>query len=73
MSTLIEQIQQLSKVEKIQLVQQVWDDIAQDPQSAPAVPLLVQQEVLRSSAVIHANPKTSSTLQDIAQRLGVKL
>lgn len=29
MSTLIEQIHQLSTSEKIQLVQQVWDDIAQ--------------------------------------------
>lgn len=73
MSTLIEQIHQLSTPEKIQLVQQVWDDIAQAPQSVPPVPELVQQEVLRRSAWSHANPQVSSSLQDIAQRLGFKL
>ena len=73
MSTLIEQIHQLSTAEKIQLVQQVWDDIALGQQSAPPVPESVQQEVLRRSAWSHANPQASSSLQDIAQRLGVKL
>ena len=73
MTTIIEQIHQLSTSEKIQLVQQVWDDIAQAPQNVPPVPELVQQEVLRRSAWSHANPQISSSLQDIAQRLGVKL
>ena len=73
MSTLIEQIHQLSTAEKIQLVQQVWDDIALGQQAAPPVPDSVQQEVLRRSTWSHANPHATSSLQDIAQRLGVKL
>jgi putative addiction module component (TIGR02574 family) len=73
MTTLIEQIHQLSTSEKIQLVQQVWDDIAQAPKNLPQVPELVQQEVLRRSAWSHANPKLSSSLEDIAKRLSVKL
>lgn len=73
MSTLIEQIRQLNTAEKIQLVQDVWDDIAQDEQAAMAVPDAVQQEILRRSAWSQAHPDQHSSLQDIAGRLGVKL
>ena len=67
MASLMEQIQQLSTSEKIQLVQQIWDDIAQAPQSVLPVPELVQQEVLRRSAWNHANPQASSSVQVVIQ------
>ena len=73
MSTLIEQIRQLSTAEKIQLVQDVWDDIAQDEEAAVGVPGAVQEEILRRSAWSRAHPQAHSSLQDIALRLGVKL
>lgn len=73
MPTLIEQIHQLSTAEKIQLVQEVWDDIAQDQQATRPVPESVQLEVLRRSAWSQANPQAHASLQDIAARLGVRL
>jgi putative addiction module component (TIGR02574 family) len=73
MPTLIEQIHQLNVAEKIQLVQEVWDEIAQDAQAVPPVPEDVQQEVLRRSSWSHEHPQAHSSLQDIVHRLGVKL
>lgn len=73
MSTLIEQIRQLTTAEKIQLVQEVWDDIAQDEEAAMPIADDVQQEILRRSAWSRAHPDAHSSLQDIAKRLGVKL
>ena len=73
MSTLIEQIRQLSVNERIAMVQEVWDDIAQVQDAQPQIPLHVQQEVLRRSAWSTKNPDAHSSLQEIAQRLGVSL
>ncbi len=73
MSTLIEQIRQLSVSEKIALVQELWDDIAHTNDDHAPVPQDVQQEVLRRSQWSKENPQAHSSLQDIARRLGVSL
>jgi putative addiction module component (TIGR02574 family) len=73
MSSLIDQIRQLSIAEKIQLVQEVWDDIAQEGPSAEQVPDSVQQEILRRSAWSREHPQAHVSLQEIGERLGVRL
>ncbi len=71
MSALPKEIQQLGVHEKLQLVEDLWDDIAAE--SMPPISDAVLEELERRSAWAKAHPGTGRTLEQIAQGLGVKL
>ncbi len=73
MSALPQAIAQYTLHEKIQLVEDIWDNIAQEAASARATSAAAQAEIMRRVAWSDANPGHGSSLEEIAARLGVQL
>jgi len=61
----------LSPSEKLQLVQDVWDDLAVDPESVP-IPEWQKQELDRHAANLKANPASALTWEEVKRRVRVK-
>lgn len=64
----IESVFDLSPAEKLQLVQDLWDDLAADPSSVP-VPDWHIAELERRKARLDANPGTGRTWDEVKQRI----
>lgn len=73
MSALPQAIAQYTLHEKIQLVEDIWDNIAQEAASARATSAAAQAEIMRRVAWSDANPGHGGSLEEIAARLGVQL
>ena len=73
MSALPQAISQYTLHEKIQLVEDIWDNIAEEAAAVRATSAAAQFEIMRRVAWSEANPSHGSTLEEIAGRLGVKL
>jgi len=58
----------LSPAEKLQLVQDLWDDLAADPSAVP-VPQWHIEEVERRKARLAANPGTGLTWEEVKRRV----
>ena len=58
----------LSPAEKLQLVQDLWDDLAADPSAVP-VPQWHIAEVERRKARLAANPGTGLTWEEVKRRV----
>ena len=72
MDAILQQLQKLPTSEKLNLVQVLWDDIAQSSMPIPASEE-GQVELLRRAAWHQANPGQSQSLDEIALKLGVRL
>jgi putative addiction module component (TIGR02574 family) len=73
MSALPQAIAEYTLHEKIQLVEDIWDNIAQEAATAHTTSEAAQAEIMRRIAWSEANPGHSSSLGEIATRLGVCL
>ena len=73
MSALPQAIAQYTLHEKIQLVEDIWDNIAEQASTARATSEAAQAEIMRRVAWSEANPGHGSSLEEIAARLGVRL
>jgi putative addiction module component (TIGR02574 family) len=73
MSALPQAIAGYTLHEKIQLVEDIWDNIAQEAAAAQATSEAARSEILRRIAWSEANPGHGSSLDDIVARLGVRL
>ena len=58
----------LSPSEKLQLVQDLWDDLAADPESVP-IPEWQKQELDRRAANLKANPASALTWEEVKRRV----
>jgi putative addiction module component (TIGR02574 family) len=61
----------LSPAEKLQLVQDLWDDLASDPVAVP-VPQWHIDELERRRARLASNPGTGLNWEDVKRRLRVR-
>lgn len=68
MKSILQEIQNLSTAEKLDLVQALWDDIAQSSGAFP-VSEDVQAEVIRRAAWHQANPGQGQSLDEIIKKL----
>jgi putative addiction module component (TIGR02574 family) len=71
MNAVLKQLEQLGPHEKLLLVEDLWDSIAQE-----LVPVMTDElyaELQRRAAWTDANPGHEVTLQEIAGKLGVRL
>jgi putative addiction module component (TIGR02574 family) len=73
MSALPQAIAEYTLHEKIQLVEDIWDNIAQEAAATRATSEAAQAEIMRRVAWSEANPRRGSSLEEIAARLGVRL
>ncbi len=73
MSALPQAIAQYTLHEKIQLVEDIWDNIAHEAATARTTSEAAQAEIMRRVAWSEANPGHGSSLEEIAARLGVRL
>jgi putative addiction module component (TIGR02574 family) len=73
MSALPQAIAQYTLHEKIQLVEDIWDNIAREAAAAQATSEAARAEIMRRIAWSDANPERGSSLDEIAARLGVRL
>jgi putative addiction module component (TIGR02574 family) len=73
MSALPQAIAEFTLHEKIQLVEDIWDNIAQEAAASRATSEAAQAEIMRRVAWSEANPGRGSSLEEIAARLGVRL
>jgi putative addiction module component (TIGR02574 family) len=73
MSALPQAIAQYTLHEKIQLVEDIWDNIAEEAAATRATSAAGQAEIMRRVAWSEANPGHGSSLEEIAARLGVRL
>jgi putative addiction module component (TIGR02574 family) len=71
MSALPKELQQLGPHEKLQLVEELWNSIAED--LVPEMSDELYEELNRRAAWSDANPGSEITLQELAARLGVRL
>ena len=71
MNAVLKSLNHLSVEEKLQLVEDLWDDI--DTALMPPMSDALKQELDRRVAWADANPSTGRSLDDIALSLGVKL
>ena len=58
----------LSPSEKLQLVQDLWDDLAANPESVP-IPDWQKEEVARRKANLLKNPDSGLTWEEVQQRV----
>lgn len=58
----------LSPSEKLQLVEDLWDDLAATPEAVP-VHDWQQQELVRRRANLLRNPASASTWEDVSRRV----
>lgn len=61
----------LSAAEKLQLVQDLWDDLASTPDAVP-VHEWQKQELARRKANLRANPAPTTTWEEVKQRVRSK-
>jgi putative addiction module component (TIGR02574 family) len=71
MNAVLKSLNHLSVEEKLQLVEDLWDDI--DEALMPPMSDALKQELDRRAAWADANPGTGRSIDDIALSLGVKL
>lgn len=71
MKAALQPVEHLGKFERLQLVEDLWDDFAGE--STPETRPDVLQELERRAAWRDANPGQGKTLHDIAAALGVRL
>jgi putative addiction module component (TIGR02574 family) len=67
-----DEIDQLSVVEKLQLVENIWDSLAVNPDDVP-VPKAHQDELDRRWAEHQTDPGSALTLDEFNRRLARKL
>ena len=58
----------LSPSEKLQLVEDLWDDLAASPEAVP-VHEWQKQELARRKANLKANPAPAATWEEVKQRI----
>ena len=58
----------LSPAEKLQLVEDLWDDIASDPETIPVHPWQIE-ELARRKTNLLKNPASGSTWEDAKRRI----
>ncbi len=58
----------LSPSEKLQLVEDLWDDLASTPEDVP-VHEWQKQELVRRKANLQANPAAGAAWEDVKQRV----
>ena len=71
MNAVLKELAYLGTHEKLQLVEDLWDSIEQE--LMPVMNDEVHAELLRRSAWSDANPGHDVTLEQIAEKLGVRL
>lgn len=71
MNAVLKSLNHLSVEEKLQLVEDLWDDI--DEALMPPMSDALKQELDRRGAWADANPGKGKSLDEIALALGVKL
>ena len=72
MSAIPAEIENLTPAEKLDLVENLWDDIARTSANVP-VTEEIMAEVLRRQAWRQHNPGRGKTLEEIIDALGVRL
>lgn len=63
-----ESIFNLSPAEKLQLVEDLWDDLAENPESIP-VHDWQKEELARRKANLQRNPASASTWEEVKARI----
>ena len=71
MNAILKDLTSLSVHERLQLVEDLWDSIAED--SLPPISDEVYEEVCRRAAWADAHPGHGKSLEQIAEKLGVWL
>ena len=71
MKSALQSIEHLGKFERLQLVEDLWDDFASDP--GPETRPEVLDELARRAAWRDSHPHQGKSLLQIAQSLGVNL
>ena len=71
MNAVLKSLNHLSVEEKLQLVEDLWDDI--DETLMPSMSDALKQELDKRVAWANANPGSGRSLDDIASSLSVKL
>lgn len=59
------QIAALSSAEKLQLIGELWDDVASNPKDVP-VPEWIKEELDRRKAKFEANPESGLTWEEVS-------
>ena len=72
MSAIYEQIKQLTRTERLYLVEQIWDGLAEESETFE-ITLAQATELDRRLAQHRRNPSEGGTLDELAARLGVRL
>lgn len=72
-AVLLSQIMDLPPVEQVELVEDVWNRIADNPEKWPPVPPAHLAEARRRLAEHHADPKSGITLEELNERLRSRL
>lgn len=68
LATPLAEITQLSTTERIQLVEDIWDTIATNPEGV-GLSEAQTQELDRRLAAYHQNPQTGASWQEVQQRV----
>ena len=71
MKTALQPVEHLGKFERLQLVEDLWDDFASE--SGPETRPEVLDELERRAAWRDCNPSRGKSMMEIAQSLGVRL
>ena len=71
MNAVLKSLEHLGPHEKLQLVEDLWDSIAQE--MVPVMSDELHAELQRRAAWADANPGQETTLEDLAKKLGVRL
>ena len=71
MKTALQPVEHLGKFERLQLVEDLWDDFASE--SGPETRPEVLDELERRAAWRDCNPSKCTSMMEIAQSLGVRL
>lgn len=61
----------LSESEKLQLVQDLWDDLASTPEAVPIYPWQ-QEDLMRRKENLQPNPVTALEWADVKRRVGTQ-
>ena len=72
MSAIYDQIKQLTRTERLDLVQEIWDGLAREADTFE-ITLAQATELDRRLAQHERDPASGGTLDELAARLGVRL
>lgn len=72
MNAVLKSLEHLTVEEKLQLVEDLWDDIAEQKKPIP-ISQATQAEVMKRAAWRDANPGRGKTLDQIIQEAGIRL